>query len=316
MDRAGPARNADLNATSLRLHARDSSRQVLIAARTKLLRWSGRSSRNVPCIFDRSLLSVEPHQDMASLAANERRALYYFETRLWPQFSTVDLPCSQVMSAALRSTPVRHATCAFAEEHGAPHERGLPRDSLMNSVLHCITAIREQPADLSGRRGALSHLLLAGPLRCFLDEFVACTQQHLTLQFHYKGALATIEALGGQQFVCPSSNTVISLLLFEFVAADLTEAVLQGRQPYFHIDIWKQIESGPVRWAVQDAGSQSLPSVFGTMASIKGTWAARHMIDVMISSACFAPSPTEARRGPAFSAPRPGFPGPAPAHLG
>ncbi|ETS75796.1 hypothetical protein PFICI_12740 [Pestalotiopsis fici W106-1] len=205
------------------------------------------------------------------------------------------------MSVVLQSTPVRHAACAFAEGHRASYARGLSQDSLMNRRLHCITSIREQLADYSGSREALSPLLLAVLLLYFLDGFVECRQQQLSVHSHYNGVLAIIEALGGQQAVCSSTYPEASLLLSEFVAADLTEAVLQGRLPYFDAAIWKQIESGQVWWAVQDVGSQSLASVFGTMASISQYSHHKELeLEVWRSTICTM-SNNLGRHGPVFS---------------
>ncbi|KAJ3542931.1 hypothetical protein NM208_g3844 [Fusarium decemcellulare] len=237
-----------------------------------VLRWSSRPSVKLPCVYNQSLLGAELPRNRSPLAAQESHALHYFENRLWPLLSTTDNPSTAFMFVALQSTPVRHAACAFAEGHRASHKRGLSSDSLISRRLHCMASIREHLTDYSDNHGALLRLLLAVLLLYFLDGFVDCTQQHASTQFHYKGALAIIDALGGPQAVCLSSYPEASLLLSEFVAADLTEAVLQGRQPYFDATIWKHIESGSVWWEVRHAGTKSLASVFGTMAYICLHW--------------------------------------------
>jgi hypothetical protein len=230
-----------------------------------LLRWKPTSARGVPTTARH--LSVQVSLDSSSLATNERRAIHYFNARLWPLFSTVHEPCPPPIALALRSRPVLQALCVFAEEHRALQERGSSKQTLERRRLHCLTAIRGQLSDKDAERTSLGALLVAVLLLYFLEGYVNCTSDNPSTQCHLAGALAIINTLGGFQSVWSSADRISKMLLSEMASTDLTDALLQDRKPSFPVMIWELMEAGSVWWE-SVPGTPSLGSVLSTLAAM------------------------------------------------
>ncbi|KAH7095527.1 fungal-specific transcription factor domain-containing protein [Paraphoma chrysanthemicola] len=230
-----------------------------------LLRWKGRPAKNLP--WAGSQLIREHTLGGLPLATNERRAIDYFKSRLWPLFSTVHEPCPPPISLALRSQPVLQALCVFAEEHRALLERGSSKQTLERRRLNCLEAIRSQLGDESVGSTALSSLLVAVLLLYFLEGYVNCTNCDASTQCHLAGALAIINSLGGFDAAWTTSDRISRMLLSELASTDLTDALLQNRRPSFSATIWERMEIGSVWWE-SVSGPDSLGAVFSTMAEM------------------------------------------------
>jgi hypothetical protein len=230
-----------------------------------LLRWKQSLANGVPTASRN--VSVQYSLNSSSLAANERRAIEYFNARLWPLFSTVHEPCPPPIALALRSQPVLQALCVFAEEYRALLERGSSKQTLERRRLHCLTAIRGQLGDKNAERASLIALLVAVLLLYFLEGYVNCTSDDPSTQCHLAGALAIIDTLGGFQSAWSSSDRISKMLLSEMASTDLTDALLQDRKPSFSITIWELMEVGSVWWE-SVPGTPSLGSVLSTLAAM------------------------------------------------
>jgi hypothetical protein len=230
-----------------------------------LLRWKQSPANGVPLVPRN--LSVPGSLESSSLATNERRAIDYFNVRLWPLFSTVHEPCPPPIALALRSQPVLQALCVFAEEHRALQERGSSKQTLERRRLHCLTAIRGQLGDKNTERTSLGALLVAVLLLYFLEGYVNCTSDNPSTQCHLAGALAIINTLGGFQSAWSSSDRIGKMLLSEMASTDLTDALLQDRRPSFPVTIWALMEAGSVWWE-SVPGTPSLGSVLSTLAAM------------------------------------------------
>jgi hypothetical protein len=227
------------------------------------LRWKQSPAKGIP--------AVQPViSDGLSLAVSERRAIDYFNNRLWPRFSTVDKPCPPPIALALRSQPVLQALCVFAEEHRALQKTKnalSTKDISERRRLQCLTVIRSHLGNNNAATTSLPALLVAVLLLYFLEGYINCTQDGASTQCHLAGAVAIINALGGFEVAWSSSDTMTRMLLSELASTDLTDSMLQDRKPSFPINIWKQMDSGSVWWESLP-GTKSLAAIFETMAEM------------------------------------------------
>jgi hypothetical protein len=123
----------------------------------------------------------------------------------------------------------------------------------------------------SGRQQCGAHLALCALSGCTAPllpgSYVNCTNDDASTRCHLAGALAIIETLGGFQSAWFSSDRITRMLLSELASTDLTDALLQDRQPSFSADIWKNMEAASVWWE-SVPGTTSLGSVLFTMAEM------------------------------------------------
>jgi hypothetical protein len=230
-----------------------------------LLKWKKIPASSIPVSHLR--LTLEHVLDGSPFATNERRAIDYFKARLWPLFSTVHEPCPPPIALALRSQPVLQALCVFAEEYRALQERGSCKQTLDRRRVHCLAAIRDQLGDNNTDGSPLAALLVAVLLLYFLEGYVNCTNNDASTRCHLAGALAIINALGGFESAWSSSDRITRMLLSELASTDLTDALLQNREPSFSAAIWERMETGSVWWETVP-GTTPLNSVLCTMAEM------------------------------------------------
>jgi hypothetical protein len=230
-----------------------------------LLKWKKRPASSVPS--PQSPFSMDSFIHGTSLAVNERKAIDYFQGRLWPLLSTVHEPCPPPIALALRSQPVLQALCVFSEEHRASQETGSSKQTLDRMRLRCLTAIRSQLGDDCSKGTPSSALLVAVLLLYFLEGYVNCISDDASTRCHLAGALAIIDALGGFWAAWLSSDKITKMLLSELASTDLTDALLQDRPPSFSASVWQHMDADSVWWENVPA-SPSLGSVFSTMAEM------------------------------------------------
>lgn len=230
------------------------------------IRW-----KKTPQKANTDLQTLQPKIERAlndiSLAINERRALDYFQGRLWPLFSTVDQPCQPPVALALRSQPVLQALCVFAEEHRALQERGAAQHTLENRRLHCLALVRGQLGENKNGVDALSPLLVAVLLLYFNDGYLNCTKPDASTQLHFAGVLALVDALGGFEAAYRASDRMTRMLMSEMASTDLTDALLHSRRPNFPARVWDIMEPGSVWWETA-AGTPSLGSVLRILSGM------------------------------------------------
>jgi hypothetical protein len=230
-----------------------------------LLKWKKRPATSVPS--PQSELSMDYVIDGRPLALAERRAIDYFEVRLWPLFSTVHEPCPPPIALAFRSPAVLQALCVFAEEHRASQETGSSKQTLDRRRLRCLTAIRSQLGDDCTKGTPSSAILVAVLLLYFLEGYVNCANEDASTRCHLAGALAIIEALGGFWSAWLSTDRITRMLLSELASTDLTDALLQDRPPSFSASVWEHMDAECVWWDNVHAET-SLGSVFSIMAEM------------------------------------------------
>lgn len=230
-----------------------------------LLRWKKRPAKTVPECPPQ--LSIERTLNSTHLAVNERRAVEYFKARLWPLFSTLHKPVPPPVALAMRSQPVLQALCVFAEEHRALQERGSSKQTLDRRRLHCLSTIRGQLSSEHCENASLSALLVAVLLLYFLEGYVNCMSDDASTRCHLAGAIAIINAMGGFQSAWSSSDRITRMLLSELASTDLTDALLQDREPSFPPTIWEHMEPGSVWWE-SISGTKSLGSVLSTLSEM------------------------------------------------
>jgi hypothetical protein len=230
-----------------------------------LLRWKERPASTVPA--SQPIMSLGLGFDGSRLPMSERRAIEYFQARLWPLFSTVHEPCPPPIALALRSQPVLQALCVFSEEHRALQDPSPAKHHLEKRRLHCLSAIRGQLCTTSSEVASLSALLVAVLLLYFLEGYLNCTNDNASTVCHLAGALAIINTLGGFEAVWKTSDRITRMLLSELASTDLTDALLQGRQPSFPADIWTQMEADSVWWESVPS-TTSLGSVLSILAEM------------------------------------------------
>ena len=181
-------------------------------------------------------------------AVSERGAIKYFRNRLWPLLSTVHEPCPPPVALALRSQPVFQALYVFAEEHRALQktESGLSgKEVLEQRHLQCLTVVRKHLSDNTTATTTPPALLVAVLLLYFLEVYVDCTQDDASTQCHLARALAIIDALGGFEAAWSASDRMTGMLLSELASTDLTDSMLQDREPSFPVSIWGKVTLDP-----------------------------------------------------------------------
>jgi hypothetical protein len=230
-----------------------------------LLRWKQRPASTVPAPQLQS--SLKRVFDPIPLAISERRAIDYFQARLWPLFSTVHKPCPPPIALALQSQSVLQALCVFSEEHRALQDARTSKHHLEKRRLYCLSTIRGQLCKTSTEVTSLSALLVAVLLLYFLEGYVNCTNDNASTACHLAGALAIINTLGGYEVVWKTSDRITRMLLSELASTDLTDALLQSRRPSFPADVWTQMEAGSVWWESVPS-TTSLGSVLSTLAEM------------------------------------------------
>jgi hypothetical protein len=230
-----------------------------------LIRWGTRAVKGIPP--DGQTLAYSPLASWEStLAVNERRALDYFNARLWPLLSAVSGPCAPPGFLGMRSRTVLSTTCLLADAHRRMSDKRNSDRNLQQSRIGCFETVRRELSSVDLNELSLINLLVAILLLYFLDGFVESLQPSASTDCHHAGARAVIESLGGFESVMKGGQKEMSMLLSEFASTDLTSALLHGKEPCLPAQIWDHIEEGPVWWDKKTLGAHSLASILGTMA--------------------------------------------------
>lgn len=191
-----------------------------------LIKWDARPSKGSPvgnqlCLYHNSL----PGSSGYNLAINERRAIDYFRSRVWPLFSTSAQPCPPPIALAMADRSVLLATCVMADSHRVLFDGRNSKENVHNKRLHCITTVRKQLADASDSKGMpLSTVLVAVLLMYFSDGFVECNHPDSSTLSHHAGARAIINSLGGLSAIMSNGETSIKSTFLPFANfASLTD---------------------------------------------------------------------------------------------
>ncbi|KAL6247971.1 hypothetical protein RBB50_005319 [Rhinocladiella similis] len=235
-----------------------------------LIKWDARPSKGSPvgnqlCLYHNSL----PGSSGYNLAINERRAIDYFRSRVWPLFSTSAQPCPPPIALAMADRSVLLATCVMADSHRVLFDGRNSKENVHNKRLHCITTVRKQLADASDSKGMpLSTVLVAVLLMYFSDGFVECNHPDSSTLSHHAGARAIINSLGGLSAIMSNGETSIKMLLSEFATTDLTNALLHGTPPSFPSTTWEMMDMNAVWWEKTPSGMESFASMFKKMSEL------------------------------------------------
>ncbi|KAK5203025.1 hypothetical protein LTR41_011249 [Exophiala xenobiotica] len=230
-----------------------------------LIRWGTRAVKGIPP--DSQTLAYSPLNSWEStLAINERRALDYFKARLWPLLSAVSGPFAPPGFLAIQSRTILSTTCLLADAHRRISDKRNSDRNLQQSRLGCFETVRRELASADLNKLSLVNLLVAILLLYFLDGFVESLQPSASTESHHAGAMAVIASLGGFEYALIGPQNEMSMLLSEFASTDLTSVLLHGKRLCLPASIWNHIEEGAVWWPKETFGTQSLASIFGTMA--------------------------------------------------
>ncbi|KAK5453396.1 hypothetical protein LTS15_006581 [Exophiala xenobiotica] len=236
-----------------------------------LIKWDARPSKGSPlgnqlCLYHHSL----PGSGGYNLAINERRAIDYFRSRVWPLFSTSTQPCAAPIAMAMADRSVLLATCVMADSHRVLFDGRNSKENVHNKRLHCLTTVRKRLADAAGssRGMPLSTVLVAVLLMYFSDGFVECDQPSSSTLSHHAGARAIIDSLGGLPTIMSDGETSMKMLLSEFATTSLTNTLLHGTPPSFPPHVWETMDMNAVWWENTPPGMETFASIFRKMSEL------------------------------------------------
>jgi len=196
-----------------------------------LIRWGTSAVKGVPT-SNRFLICSTLDTWEGTLATNERRALDYFNRRLWPLLSVDRQPCTPPRFLAMQSRTVLSTVCLLADAHLRLLDKRNSDKNLQQSRLHCLATIRRDLSANALTESSLSSLSVAILLRYFLDGFVESGQPSASTESHHAGVQAVIKSFGGFGSITNKGHEDLNMLLSEFASTDLTSALLHERMPW------------------------------------------------------------------------------------
>lgn len=237
-----------------------------------LIRWKEWPIQKAPITDQSPDMSLRMHLNENSLAVGDLQALEYFQSALWPLFTTTANPCSPPIPLAMESQPVLLAVCELAEAHRILRDKRWSGkgNSQCNKRLSCLASVRKHLGQGGGgsNNASLSPLLVAVLLLYFLDGFIECRNQSASTASHHGGVRAIVDHLGGFTALIDMGQSDMNMLLSEFASTDLTRALLDDRFPCFPADIWLRIEHGTVWWEKYTYNGTTMATVFHIMTQI------------------------------------------------
>ncbi|KAH7222354.1 hypothetical protein BKA60DRAFT_594988 [Fusarium oxysporum] len=191
-----------------------------------LVRWSTR-----PNTFQARVAGV---LESSPIAYYQKRALEYFEHRLWPLFT---------------DKTVLQAVCVIADAHRYLLDRRQSESNVQLRRVDMLASIRKDLCQVGLSEDQLKHLLSAILILYFLDGYIDCKREHAATSSHQVGIRAMINNKGGYGRILATANDALRLLISEFTAADLSAAIFRGVEPYFPCDAWPLLSAYRVWWA-------------------------------------------------------------------
>lgn len=233
-----------------------------------LIKWNTRPSKTTPTTVQPTLDRSPFASIDCSLATNEKRAIEYFQARVWPLLSTSKRPCPPPLNFALQEKSVLLATCVLADSHRVLHDGRNSRENVQNKRMHCLATLRRQLAEASNGDMPLSTILVAVLLLYFSDGYIDCTQGSSSTATHHAGVRAIIESLGGLSSTWEGGERSVKMLLSEFATTDLTDVVLHGGSPCFLSTVWDLMDCDAVWWDRPILNTESLASVLKKLSEL------------------------------------------------
>ncbi|KAJ5210666.1 hypothetical protein N7491_010474 [Penicillium cf. griseofulvum] len=221
-------------------------------------------------MYQSPFMTLNAHLKDNTLAAGDLKALEYFQSAVWPLFTTAAHPCPPPIHLAMECQPVLLVVCELAEAHRTLREEaGTSTVSApFDKRTSCLASVREQLRTNNSNHASLSPLLIAVFLLYFLDGYIECGHPSASTASHHVGVQAIVDHLGGFTALIEMGQKDITMLLSEFASTDLTKALLDDRAPCFPAEIWTQIEHGTVWWDQETYNGTTLASVFRVMAEM------------------------------------------------
>ncbi|RKK78704.1 hypothetical protein BFJ69_g5456 [Fusarium oxysporum] len=154
-----------------------------------LVRWSTR-----PNTFQARVAGV---LESSPIAYYQKRALEYFEHRLWPLFTVDEAPCSFPLDTAIKDKTVLQAVCVIADAHRYLLDRRQSESNVQLRRVDMLASIRKDLCQVGLSEDQQKHLLSAILILYFLDGYIDCKREHAATSSHQVGIRAMINNKGG-----------------------------------------------------------------------------------------------------------------------
>ncbi|KAF5230149.1 hypothetical protein FANTH_13964 [Fusarium anthophilum] len=225
-----------------------------------LIRWSTR-----PNAFQALVAGVS---EPCPITLYQKRALEYFEHRLWPLFTVDEAPCSVPLDTTIKDKTVLQAVCVIADAHRYLLDKRQSESNVQLRRVDALASIRRDLCQVGLSEDQQKHLLSAILILYFLDGYIDCNREHAATSSHQVRIRAMINNMGGAGRILATANDALRLLISEFAAADLSAAIFRGVEPYFPCDAWPLLSAYRVWWASTGEDALKLGLLFQNISAM------------------------------------------------